>query len=161
MPPPTIRPYDPARDRASVRACGVELQDFERKIEPSLPRGEAMADAYLDHVLERVGQHAGRLLVAEIAGEVVGFVAVLGRVPRDAPDDEPIVHAYVSDLVVLPAHRGRGLGRQLLAAAEDHARSLGTRWLDIGVLWNNPEAARLYRRFGFADFRIQMRKRLD
>jgi|JI10StandDraft_1071094.scaffolds.fasta_scaffold319501_3 ribosomal protein S18 acetylase RimI-like enzyme len=161
MTPPTLRPYDPARDRDAVRACGVVLQEFERAIEPSLPPGEAMADDYLDVVLERVARHSGRILVAEIDGAIVGFVAVLGRVPPDAPDDEPIEHAYVSDLVVLPAHRRRGLGRRLLAAAEDFARSLGTKRLDIGVLWKNPEAARLYRELGFEDFRIQMRKRLD
>ena len=161
MPTSTIRPYDPARDRAAVLACGVVLQEYERAIEPSLPRAEEMAEPYLDHVLARVAEHAGRVFVAEVGQAVVGFIAVLGRVLPEAPDDEPIAHAYVSDLVVLPEHRGQGLGRQLLAAAEAHARTLGTQRLDIGVLWKNPAAARLYRNFGFTDFRIQLRKRLD
>ena len=84
-----IRPYDPASDRAAVRGCVVALQDFERALEPSLRPSEAMADAYLDHILERAAAWSGLLLVAELEDALIGFVAVLGRVPPDAPDDEP------------------------------------------------------------------------
>lgn len=156
--PPTIRPYDPPRDRAAVRACVVALQDFERVLEPSLRPSEAMADAYLDHILAQIAAHSGRIVVAELEDALIGFVAVLGRVPPDAPDDEPEPRGYVSDLVVLPAHRGHGLGRRLLEEAERWVRSLGSKRLDIGVLSKNTGAARLYRDFGFEDFRIQMTK---
>ncbi len=154
----TLRPYDPARDRAAVRVCVVALQDFERALEPSLRPSEAMADAYLEHILERIAAHSGCIFVAELEGALIGFVAVLGRVPPDAPDDEPALRGYVSDLVVLPAHRGRGLGRRLLEEAERFVRSLGTTRLDISVLAKNTGAARLYRAFGFEDFRIQLTK---
>lgn len=159
--PTTIRTYDPARDRAAVRAGIVELQEFERVLEPSLPQGEGMADAYLETIFERAAKHSGRVFVAEVERTVVGFVAILGRVEPEAPDEEQTIHAYVSDLVVLPAYRNRGLGRRLLDAAEQFARALGTKRLDISVLSKNPAAARLYRDFGFGDFRIQMAKRLD
>ena len=156
-----IRDYEPARDAVAVRACIVELQEFERTIEPSLPPGDAMAEAYHRTILERCAKHAGRIFVAEIDGRVVGFAAVLGRVDPGAPDEEQVPHAYVSDLVVLPACRGRGLGRQLLERGEAFARSSGVRVFQIGVLARNESAARLYRDFGFGDFRIQMVKRLD
>ena len=159
--PPTIRPYDPARDRDAVLFCIVELQEFERVLEPSLPHGEGMADAYLETIFERVAKHSGRVFVAEVERTVVGFVAILGRVEPEASDEEQTIHAYVSDLVVLPTYRNRGLGRRLLDAAEQFARALGTKRLDISVLSKNPAAARLYRDFGFGDFRIQMAKRLD
>jgi len=159
--PPTIHPYDPARDRDAVLICIVELQDFERALEPSLPRGEDMANAYLETIFERVAKHSGRVFVAEVDRAVVGFVAILGRVAPEAPDEEQTIHAYVSDLVVLPACRGRGLGRPHHDAAERFARGLGTKRLDIGVLSKNPAAARLYRDVGFEDFRIQLTKRLD
>lgn len=157
----TIRAFDPAHDRAAVRAGIVELQEFERVLEPSLPQGEGMADAYLETIFERVAKHSGRVFVAEVERTVVGFVAILGRVEPEASDEEQILHAYVSDLVVLPAYRNRGLGRRLLDAAEQFARALGTKRLDISVLSKNPAAARLYRDFGFGDFRIQLAKRLD
>lgn len=155
-----IRPYDPTRDHAGASACIVELQEFERDLEPALPPGPEMADAYLAVLVGRCARHAGQLFVAEVDGAVVGFAAVLGRVEPEAPDQEQAAHTYVSDLVVLPAHRSRGIGRALLEHAEALARRLGTARLEIGVLSKNPGAARLYRDFGFADFRITMTKRL-
>lgn len=157
---PTIRPYDPARDLAGAEACIVELQEFERALEPRLPPGPTMAAAYLAVLVARCVRHAGRLFVAEVDGRVVGFAAVLGRVEPEAPDQEQAAHAYVSDLVVLPGFRSRGIGRQLLDQAEALAREVGTTRLEIGVLSKNPEAARLYRDFGFVDFRINLTKRL-
>ena len=57
----------------------------------------------------------------------------------------------VHDLAVLPGHRGRGIGRALLAAAEAHARELGCCKLTLEVQDDNAPARRLYEHFGFRD----------
>ncbi len=56
----------------------------------------------------------------------------------------------VHDLAVLPTHRGRGIARQLLAAAEAKARALGCCKLTLEVQENNYGARGLYARAGFA-----------
>ena len=155
-----IRDYEPAGDADAVRACIVELQEYERAMEPSLPPGDAMADAYHRTILERCAKHAGRIFVAEIDGRVVGFAAVLGRVDPGAPDEEQVPHAYVSDLVVLPACRGRGLGRQLLERGEAFPRSPGVGVFQIGVLPRHQSAAGPFPAFRFGGFRVQMGARL-
>ena len=58
----------------------------------------------------------------------------------------------VHDLAVVPAHRGRGVGRELLRHAEERARSRGCCRLTLEVQEDNARALRLYERFGFADF---------
>jgi hypothetical protein len=63
-----LRDYDPRRHRAQLRSCIVELQEFERGLEPALPRGEEMAEAYLTFLLERCARTAGRVIVAEAEG---------------------------------------------------------------------------------------------
>ena len=153
-----IREYEPSRHRGQLRACVVELQDFERGLEPTLPKGEAMADRYLAHVLDRRAGGAGRIFVSEEGGAVVGFVGVLARVVPEP--DETQAYAYVSDLVVLPAYRRRGIGRALLERAEAYARGEGARVLRVGVLAKNEAAARLYRSLGFGDYTIQLNKPL-
>jgi ribosomal-protein-alanine N-acetyltransferase len=69
-----------------------------------------------------------------------GFV--LARVAAD--------EAEIVTLAVRPAARGRGLGRALLQAAIDKARSLGadTMFLEVGA--DNPQALALYAGLGFA-----------
>jgi ribosomal protein S18 acetylase RimI-like enzyme len=56
---------------------------------------------------------------------------------------------YVEALAVRPEARGRGLGRELLAAAAHELRSRGARALELEVLEGNDDAARLYARLGF------------
>ena len=58
----------------------------------------------------------------------------------------------IHDLAVLPQHRGRGIGRALLEAAERHARAKGCCKLTLEVQDDNTRARNLYRRFGFNDF---------
>jgi ribosomal protein S18 acetylase RimI-like enzyme len=153
-----IRDYEPAQDRRRLRSCVVELQDFERALEPALPKGEAMADRYLAYMLERCAGTAGRIFVAEEDGVVVGFVGVLARVVPEP--DEAQAYAYVSDLVVLPAYRRRGIGRALLERAEAYARREGAGTLRVGVLAKNEAAGRLYRSKGFSDYTIHLNKPL-
>jgi len=156
-----IRPYDPDRDAESLRACTVALQEALRALEPDLPAGESMADAYRAALFERIARWGGEIWMAEEAGRVVGFTAVLFAVGPAEPDRVQQPTAWITDLVVLPENRGRGHGKALLARAESAARRAGARRLDIGVLSRNDGAARLYRAVGFRDFHIEMTKRLD
>ena len=57
----------------------------------------------------------------------------------------------VHDLAVLPEYRGRRIGRALLAAAEERARTRGCCKLTLEVLDDNRRARALYDRFGFRD----------
>jgi ribosomal protein S18 acetylase RimI-like enzyme len=65
----------------------------------------------------------------------------------------PLVNVH--DLAVLPEHRGRGVGRALLAGVEQRARARGCCKLTLEVLDTNETARRLYARFGFQDFPLQ------
>jgi ribosomal protein S18 acetylase RimI-like enzyme len=137
----------------------VELQDYERALEAESPGGPALADAHLAHMADRCRRYDGRVLVAATADEVVGFVCVLAAVPSDAPGD-PAPYAYISDLVVLPAHRRRGIAGLLVRRAEEYARSRGAALLRVGVLARNAPARRLYEAAGFRDHQIQLQRRL-
>ncbi|HTQ36921.1 MAG TPA: GNAT family N-acetyltransferase [Steroidobacteraceae bacterium] len=59
----------------------------------------------------------------------------------------------IHDLAVLPAQRGRGIGRALLAAAEEFARATGCCKLTLEVQEDNLPARRLYEYCGFRDVR--------
>ncbi|MFW6040015.1 MAG: ribosomal protein S18-alanine N-acetyltransferase [Gemmatimonadota bacterium] len=79
------------------------------------------------------------LLVAEQAGEVVGY-AVLWF----AADE-----AELGDMAVLPEERRRGLGRRLLDGALTEATRRGAKRLYLEVRESNTAARSLYRRAGF------------
>lgn len=60
----------------------------------------------------------------------------------------------VHDLCVLPAFRGRGIGRALLAEAEARAQARGCVKLTLEVLESNARARGLYYSHGFRDFEL-------
>jgi ribosomal protein S18 acetylase RimI-like enzyme len=155
-----IRDYDPGAHRERLRACVVELQEYERGLEPGLPRGEEMADAYTAFLLERCSRASGRIFVAEVDDAVAGFVGVLAHVMPEEPDETPVPYAYISDLVVLPTYRRQGIGRALLAHAERFATTSGAGVLRVGVLAKNDAAGRLYYSSGFTNYHIQLIKTL-
>lgn len=95
-------------------------------------------------------------LLAELDGEAAGFVCV--RVVPFMSGDEQ--YAEVSDLFVEAAFRRRGVATALLEAANTHARTLGA--TDVVVLTghDNHAAQALYRRAGYADYSVALRRPL-
>jgi ribosomal protein S18 acetylase RimI-like enzyme len=154
-----IRALHP-NDLPALERLVSEMQEYERGLDPRLRRGEEIAGAYTSYLLAQCADHAGVVLVAVDEDEVVGFVALQTAVPWERLDEPPGAYALVSDLVVAESHRGRGLGRALLAAAEDHARAEGARELCINVLSHNRVAAGLYRAAGFAPYLEMLSKPL-
>jgi ribosomal protein S18 acetylase RimI-like enzyme len=155
-----IRDYDPERDAPGLRACFVELQEYERALDPRLLPAEEIALPYLERMLERCRSWRGKVFVAEVDGALAGFVCVWAKVPQEELDQDPREQAYVSDLVVVASQRDRGIGRALLSRAEAYARAEGAPALGIGVLARNTGALELYRELGFSDYMLQMKKDL-
>lgn len=148
-----------ASDREALLQLVAELQEFERSIDDRLLEGQRMAPAYLDGLELRCKEQRGAILVAELEGKVVGFVAVQSKVPSTELDEPPGDHAWISDLAVAEAHRGKGLGRALLAAADAFARQLGANDVRIGALSENEAAVGLYRALGFEPYLQTFSKR--
>jgi ribosomal-protein-alanine acetyltransferase len=84
------------------------------------------------------------VLVARSFGRVIGFVIV---------SLTPHAHsARIYSFAVEPAHRRRGVGRELLRAAERFARARGRTAMRLETRYDNAPAIALYRRLGFRDF---------
>jgi ribosomal protein S18 acetylase RimI-like enzyme len=160
LPVAIIREFDPSRDNGTLRECFIELQNVERRFDPGKPEGSAVVDAYLDRMLARCRQWDGRVFVAELADQLIGFICVWARVLPDEPDDSPAEYAFVSDLIVRSTHRRQGIGSQLLSAAEGYARARKARCLRIGVSAGNVAAKSLYESAGFQEYEVELAKQL-
>ena len=156
-----IRGFDEAAHLKGIRACLIELQDFERALDPRLPTGAEIVDEYIPIMLDRCTKCAGRILVAELNEEVAGFATILAKVKSGEIEDGDIEYGLVSDVVVASKYRKRGIGRKLLEAAESYAKSKGVRWLRVGVLADNQSADGLYDSMGFKRLYIEREKELQ
>ena len=147
----SVRPYDPVRDLAELRALNVEHQDFSRTLEPSWPEGKTVVDDYVAYLEREISARGGAVFMAEIDEKIAGFICVVSATRGDSPDD-PALYAWVHDIFVRPASRRRGVATALMAAAESFVRSRGARELRLGVIERNGDARALYRRLGFRDY---------
>lgn len=96
------------------------------------------------------------LLRAVLAdGTPVGRACLGLNHPRGTPDC-----AFIYDLEVDTAFRGRGLGRALLTALERTVRDHGIGTLELHVFGDNERAIALYAAGGYSVVTQQMRKRL-
>ena len=103
------------------------------------------ARAALHDLLADAGK--GRAMLIEVDGALAGYLAVcfgysLEFLGRDA---------FVDELYLREAFRGRGLGARALEIAADLCRESGVRALHLEVERGNTRAQEIYRKAGFAD----------
>ena len=120
---------------------GHPLTEAGEKALRAIARGEPFARAWLAREQEAA---LGYLIIT------LGFSVEYGG--RDG---------FIDDLYLVPAARGRGLGRTVIGFATAQARELGIGTLHLEVESGNDAATRLYRHAGFEETgRRLMRLRL-
>ena len=84
------------------------------------------------------------LLVARSSGRLIGYILISlhGRSRS----------ARIYSLAVEPAHGRRGVGRELLHAAERYARKYGRNAVRLEVRYDNAAAIALYEKNGYRNF---------
>ncbi|MEX2154401.1 MAG: GNAT family N-acetyltransferase [Gemmatimonadaceae bacterium] len=91
--------------------------------------------------LAAVDSHPGAdTRVAVVAGQVVGIATV--HVFASIHSSSPV--AWLTTLVVAEGARGKGIGRLLLAWAEDYARSHGAARISLTSALHRAEAHKFY-----------------
>jgi GNAT superfamily N-acetyltransferase len=127
-----LRAHNEQVDRRVIPAPVSELEfvnDFRRRL--ARPRSVA--------------------LVAEVEGELAGFIA--GNIERNQPDRLPEEHATVGYLWVEEPYRRRGIARALFAAvAEWASEQEGVAHSEMAVLTADTAAAGFWRSIGFTPF---------
>jgi ribosomal protein S18 acetylase RimI-like enzyme len=113
--------------------------------------GVPLSDDVRRRLVPGLREHASTLvLLAYETGAAVGAaVCFFGYSTFKAM---PLLNIH--DLAVVPGQRGRGIGRALLDAAEEHARERGCCKLTLEVQEANAPARGLYRSFGFREYTI-------
>jgi GNAT superfamily N-acetyltransferase len=133
-----IRPARPA-DAERLAALSVEL-------------GYPMTAAEATERLAPLSAHPDHaILVAAAGGHVDGWIQV--SLPRIFETPQ---RAEIAGLVVDSAARGRGIGRELVAAAADWARERGCAGIRVRTNVVRERAQAFYRREGFRELKKQM-----
>jgi AraC family transcriptional regulator of adaptative response/methylated-DNA-[protein]-cysteine methyltransferase len=106
-------------------------------------------DAKQTRALEKIlaDESVGRIHVARDGGKVVAMASLIYGISTA----EGGLAASFEDFVVLPGHRGKGIGKALLQYVVAEARKQGVLRLILLTDRQNERAQALYRKLGFVD----------
>jgi len=94
--------------------------------------------------------------IAEEDGQLIGFAASeIIKNPHWAKHKE-LGHLY--NLYVIPKYQGKGIGTKLLEKALEWLKERKIKDIKILTYAENKKAQKLYKRYGFSDYMITMKK---
>jgi ribosomal protein S18 acetylase RimI-like enzyme len=120
-------------------AVGRLLHEFNREYDEPTPGPEALADRIRDLI-------ADDELTVLIAGQPPVGLSVLRFRPAIWSE---ALECYVAELYVVADRRGQGIGRALMEASIELARSAGADHMDLGTSETDVAARALYESLGF------------
>jgi len=135
----TIRPATPG-DQAQILAI---WNPVFRDTLVTFASVEKTPETLADYIDTRRGR--GREFFVAVEGEkVLGFASYDQFRAGDG-----YVHAMEHTVILAEAARGRGIGRALMRAVEDHARERGAHTMVAGISGGNPDAVPFHAAVGY------------
>ena len=146
-----IRPFQPA-DRDAVMDLAPRLTEWVAAWrDPAAVL--AAVRGWVSGSADKAGGADRAFFVAVAAGQIVGLVSVWEQAHFIGQLD-----AYVGELVVAPDWAGRGMGRQLMRAAETWAADRGLSFISLDTGAANTPARTLYTSLGFTLESVRLTK---
>ena len=140
-------------DLAAMLTLWREMMDFHAQWDSRFRPGSfpAAEEAWANYVREDIwGNDRWCVLVAEADNQIVG--QILGVLRDPPPVFEPKTYGYITDIVVHPDVRQKGVGKALFKTLEAWFRERGVSHLELQVLGRNPASQAFWRAMGCTDF---------
>jgi len=158
----TVRPAL-SQDAEAIAATFLESAEFHACLDPerySTPALETIAKRYREEKRSPQALALGITFVAELRGEVIGFIDARLEQSPDAMHQR-MFYCHVAEIAVSWRYRNQGAGERLLRAAEDWGRSHGARFASLEHHAANTRAGGFYQqRMGYSVAAITLIKRL-
>jgi GNAT superfamily N-acetyltransferase len=140
----------------------LESAEYHAGFDPerySAPAFETTLARYREGRQHAAADGQGITVVAEVDGEIVGFVDAGLEQSLDLMHRE-ITYCHVAELAVSDRHQNRGIGSLLLQAAEDWGRRMGAEFASLEFHNENKGAGLFYQKMGYNPASVTAIKRL-
>ena len=142
-------------DWKAIQALNLQIFEYELQFEPSSNLAFPYTAEAVDYFnTAAAGRKNHVAFVYEERDEVIGYAIVKLIPPEDLAHRVGIRLAQLHTFGVDKAHRGVGIGKQLIAAARKWALANGANRLKVVAYAGNVVARSLYRSVGFHEFEV-------
>lgn len=149
-------------DEAALARLWSGLITYHKKLDKDLPNAARNGDKrYAARLVDRLHDPEACVLVAEVDGEVIGFV--LGMVVNLVPDVFAQERCgFLADIYVDEAHRRHGVGRALVRAVENwFQQTHNLSYYEWHVAAQNTAGRAFWQSMNGRDIMVRMRARLE
>lgn len=152
-----IREYK-EKDEKAFKQSIIDLQNYECAFDPEMLSGEETVDAWFRHVLEENKEKDGRIYIAENNKKAIGFISLRIESKGDEILLPSIRCVFITDFIIQKEFRGKGVGKLLLAKADEYAKERNIPYVKLSVFSKNSNAVEMYHKLGFIDHDTAMLK---
>ena len=152
----TIRKSE-AKDISTISEMARQMADYHRSLDSYYKNSAAYKTLEEDLASELEDKDSG-MLVAEEGGKIIGYFR--GMIEPAPMYLSPKKIGVVYDLFVLPEFRREKIGDQLFAAALAWFEDRGARNIELSVDARNAAGVAFWKKHGFFEYKIRMRKDL-
>jgi ribosomal protein S18 acetylase RimI-like enzyme len=138
-----------AEDREAILAFWLDLVEHHRRLSPANPPAPNLREVLAGEIRRGTTRARCRLLVAERAGERLGFL--FAEVEGSGGAAERNSAGWIHELWVAPAERRCGVASALVAEADAFFTAHGVRRVSVRVESANDDALRYWSRRGFGE----------
>lgn len=131
-------------DQEALAVFWLRFLEEQSSLDPRFGIAEDALERWMNDFSHWLHDERRRILVAERAEAVVGFVTAQRWVPP--PIYAETVEVYIDELFVVPEMRGKGVGERLVDAVRRWAETLRADRLRMGVLAANGAGRRFWER---------------
>lgn len=146
-------------DLSSICALGEEVNAVHHRAFPEVFASAGKPDRDANHWLNSIGKQDATIFVAQEADTVVGFVNV-SMVDESHSLLRPMRFGRVGSVGVKEDRRGQGIGRELMALAQEWVARNGGVEVRLNVWAFNAHALHLYEELGYEVRSHSLAKRL-
>jgi GNAT superfamily N-acetyltransferase len=129
--------------------------EAERPFDETIRTGP---DVHYYDLTELIASPDAEVVVGELDSTIVG--TGYARIESAKSYLNYAKHSYLGFMYVLPAHRGKGINKQIVEVLEEWSRSKGVTEMRLEVYAANAPAVRAYEKSGYSGLLLLMRKEL-
>ena len=150
-----------AGDTDAVGRLWEKLVAYHRSLDERLPEAANNGgDLYARRIMDRINDTHTGIFVAEVDGEIVGFV--LGLIVDLVPEMfRQLTGGFLADIYVDDAFRRCGVGRQMVSALVEWFEARGVQYMEWYVASENAVGRAFWENVGGRAIMVRMRLNLS
>ncbi|PIN86538.1 hypothetical protein COV19_04585 [Candidatus Woesearchaeota archaeon CG10_big_fil_rev_8_21_14_0_10_44_13] len=129
-----------------------------KKLKPHLAIRKNANALFSKYIRKNIKSKDGDVFVVEDKGKLVGYLFIL--IKKNNPIFKLRRLGYISDLYLKKPYRNRKISSRLKDIAISWFRKKGIRYASICVYPQNAHAHKIYGRWGFFDYHVEMRRKI-